>query len=44
VRGGNAAGEAGGGIRNRGTLSLVNIVLAANSSESTAADCSISAR
>ena len=33
VRGGNAAGEAGGGIRNRGTLSLSNVTLAANSSE-----------
>src|SRR6266516_2602723 len=32
VRGGNAAGEAGGGIRNRGTLSLSNVTLAANSS------------
>src|SRR5438093_3478585 len=32
VRGGNAAGEAGGGIRNRGTLSLNNVTLAANSS------------
>src|SRR5438034_3664019 len=31
VRGGNAAGEAGGGIRNRGTLSLSNVTLAANS-------------
>jgi uncharacterized repeat protein (TIGR01451 family)/CSLREA domain-containing protein len=32
VRGGNAPGEAGGGIRNRGTLSLANVVLASNSS------------
>src|SRR6266853_3624466 len=32
VRGGNAAGEAGGGIRNRGTLSLNNVTLSANSS------------
>ena len=32
VRGGSAAGEAGGGIRNRGTLSLNNVTLAANSS------------
>src|SRR6266571_4101076 len=32
VRGGNAAGEAGGGIRNRGTLSLNNVTLATNSS------------
>src|SRR5436190_2926363 len=32
VRGGNAAGEAGGGIRNRGTLALSNVTLAANSS------------
>src|SRR6266853_2393801 len=32
VRGGNAAGEAGGGIRNRGTLSLNNVTLAANAS------------
>ena len=32
VRGGNAAGQAGGGIRNLGTLSLSNVTLAANSS------------
>lgn len=32
VRGGNAAGEAGGGIRNHGTLSLNNVTLASNSS------------
>src|SRR6266853_1981477 len=32
VRDGNAAGEAGGGIRNRGTLSLNNVTLSANSS------------
>ncbi len=32
VRNGNAPGEAGGGIRNRGTLSLSNVTLAANSS------------
>src|SRR6266849_4086309 len=32
VRGGNAAGEAGGGIRNRGTLSLNNVTIAGNSS------------
>src|SRR6266853_4843921 len=32
VRGGNAAGEAGGGIRNRGTLSLNNVTLSANAS------------
>ena len=32
VRGGNAPGQAGGGIRNLGTLSLNNVTLAANSS------------
>jgi uncharacterized repeat protein (TIGR01451 family)/CSLREA domain-containing protein len=34
VRGGNVSGEPGGGIRNRGTLSLDNVTLAANSSGS----------